>query len=232
MKNLSHNNKGANPNSLMNNQLNPNQKKLDLVHRHQETIKIFESKSDSEIWFAFNDCDEMAFNFLFRSYTPLLFRYGCQFRVSEDLVQDAIQNLFINLRGKRGSLTKVSSIKAYLFKSLQYELLKTIKLEKNNLSIDSGELEENFPIEVSIENSIITSEEKKEQLNQLRESIQKLSPRQRQAILLLYEEGLSYKEIAEVMNFSEVKSARKLIYRALDAIRYSMGIDLNKNESN
>lgn len=215
----------------MNNRPNPNYSKLEVVHRHQETIKIFESKSDSEIWFAFNASDENAFNFLFRTYTPLLFRYGCRFQVSEDLVQDSIQNLFIYLRTKRGTLSPVSSIKAYLYKSLQYELLKLIKKERNSFSVGIEELEENFLIEVSIENSIINSEEKKEQLIKLRESMQKLSPRQRRALLLLYEEGLSYKDIAEVMNFSEVKSARKLIYRALDAIRGSMGIDPNKNET-
>jgi RNA polymerase sigma-70 factor (ECF subfamily) len=212
----------------MNNRPNPNYSKLEVVHRHQETIKIFESKSDSEIWFAFNAFDEMAFNFLFRTYTPQLFRYGCQFQVGEEKVQDAIQNLFIYLRTKRGSLSPVSSIKAYLFKSLQHELIKLIKKEKKKVMISPDELEANFPIEISIENSIIDSEEKQEQLTSLKQSIKKLSPRQRQAILLLYEDGLSYKDIAELMEFSEVKSARKLIYRALDALRANMGIDKKK----
>lgn len=212
----------------MNNRPNPNYSKLEVVHRHQETIKIFESKSDPEIWIAFNAFDEMAFNYLFRTYTPLLFRYGCQFRVREEKVQDAIQNLFINLRTKRGSLSPVSCIKAYLFKSLQYELIRLIKKEKNKVDISPDELEANFPIEISVEKSIIDSEEKQEQIKSLNESIKKLSPRQRQAILLLYEDGLSYKDIAEVMEFSEVKSARKLIYRALDVLRENMGIDKKK----
>jgi RNA polymerase sigma-70 factor (ECF subfamily) len=103
-----------------------------------------------------------------------------------------------------------------------------IKKEKKKVMISPDELEANFPIEISIENSIIDSEEKQEQLTSLKQSIKKLSPRQRQAILLLYEDGLSYKDIAEVMEFSEVKSARKLIYRALDALRANMGIDKKK----
>ncbi|TDK47944.1 RNA polymerase sigma factor [Algoriphagus formosus] len=214
----------------MNNRPNPNPSRLEVVHRHQETIKIFESKSDSEIWIAFNTFDEMAFNYLFRTYTPQLFRYGCQFRVEDDQVQDAIQNLFIYLRAKRGSLSPVNSIKAYLFKSLQHELIKLIKKEKKKVIISPDELEGNFLIEISIENSIIDNEEKQEQLKSLKQSIKKLSPRQRQAILLLYEDGLSYKDIAEVMEFSEVKSARKLIYRALDALRVNMGIDKKRNE--
>jgi RNA polymerase sigma-70 factor (ECF subfamily) len=37
---------------------------------------------------------------------------------------------------------------------------------------------------------------------------------------LLYEEGMSYKEIAVAMEFNEVKSARKLIYRSLGALKF------------
>ena len=46
-----------------------------------------------------------------------------------------------------------------------------------------------------------------------------MTVRQRQAILLLYEEGMGYKEISEVMELNEVKSARKIIYRALASLR-------------
>ena len=36
---------------------------------------------------------------------------------------------------------------------------------------------------------------------------------------MLYQEELSYKEIAEVMNFSEVKTARTLVYRAMEKLK-------------
>lgn len=212
----------------MNNRPNPTYTKLEIVHRHQETIKIFESKSDLEIWSAFNASDEMAFNYLFRIYTPQLYKYGCQFQIGEESVQDAIQNLFIYLRMKRGSLSAVSSIKAYLFKSLQYELLKQIKKDKGKTAVNIEDLEVDFPLEVSIESTIINSETKQEQIKKLQESISKLSPRQRQAILLLYEEGLTYADIATIMEFSEVKTARKLIYRALEVLRENMGIEKKK----
>jgi len=36
---------------------------------------------------------------------------------------------------------------------------------------------------------------------------------------LFYEEGMTYKEISVAMDFIEVKSARKVIYRALDTMK-------------
>lgn len=47
----------------------------------------------------------------------------------------------------------------------------------------------------------------------------KLTTRQKEAVLYFYYEGLSYQEIADIMGFQNVKSARKLIYRAIDALR-------------
>lgn len=192
------------------------------LSRHQETVKLFESKSDQEVWNAFNTGDEMAFNYLFRVYTPILFRYGCQFKVEEAQVEDAIQNLFIYLRKRRGELSSVTSIKAYLFKSLQRELVRIIKSDKNKIQLVGDELEAIFPLELSTENYMIQDETNHELMAKLKSAIDRLTPRQKQAILLLYEEGMSYKDISEVMDFAEVKTARKLIYRAIDALREFM----------
>lgn len=207
---------------LMNNIPNQEPKKNYTLFRHQETVKLFESKSDSEIWSAFNQSDEMAFNYLFRIYTPLLFRYGCQFGVAETLVEDSIQNLFIYLRKKRGDLSPVNSIKAYLFKSLQRELFKYLKADKNWVPIDEDDQVFHFQIELSTESNIIESELNQEIQKKLKFSIASLTSRQRQAILLFFEEGLSYKDIAELMDFNEVKSARKLIYRAIASLKECM----------
>ncbi len=45
---------------------------------HSESIRIYESKPDSDIWKAFNGGDELAFNYIYRIYVTVLFKYGCQ----------------------------------------------------------------------------------------------------------------------------------------------------------
>lgn len=186
---------------------------------NKEVVKIFESKSDLEVWNSFNKGDEMAFNYLYRTYAGVLFQFGCQFSKDQMLVQDSIQNLFISLRKKRGSLSEVSNIKGYLLRSIQREVLRNGKKTSSKMVLDDSQMDSFFQIELSPETSFIQRESADQRKIQLQEALKKLTAKQRQAILLFYEEELSYKEIAQIMDFNEVKSARKLIYRALSSLK-------------
>ncbi|WP_339706948.1 sigma-70 family RNA polymerase sigma factor [Algoriphagus aquimarinus] len=187
--------------------------------KHLETIKVFEKKSDCDIWNAFNKGDEMAFNYLYRTYVHKLFQFGSQYSRDSSLVKDSIQNLFIYLRKKRGSLGEVTNIKGYLFKSIQREIIKNIKANTSFEGFEENFRESHFQLEVSPEVSFIKNESEDERKIQVQQALNQLTTKQRKAILLFYEEELSYKEIAEIMNFSEVKTARKLIYRALSSLK-------------
>jgi RNA polymerase sigma-70 factor (ECF subfamily) len=187
--------------------------------KHLETIKVFEKKSDCDIWNAFNKGDEMAFNYLYRTYVQDLYKFGSQYSSDLSLVKDSIQNLFIYLRKKRGTLSEVTNIKGYLFRSIQREIIKNIKANASLELFEENFLESHFQIEVSPEVSFIKKESDVQRKIQLQRGLNQLTTKQRKAILLFYEEELSYKEIAEIMNFSEVKTARKLIYRALAGLK-------------
>lgn len=187
--------------------------------KHSESIKQYENKPDQDIWRAFNKGNEMAFNFIYRTYVSLLFQYGAQFSRDEHILQDCIQNIFIDLRRKRGSLSEVQSIKAYLFKILQREVIRSINREKGTNYSSKGLSDRFFLIEVSHETKMIQNEYDAEKKQMIEAAMNQLTVRQRQAILLLYEEGMSYKEIAEVMELNEVKSARKIVYRALASLK-------------
>ncbi|MFC5623996.1 RNA polymerase sigma factor [Algoriphagus winogradskyi] len=186
---------------------------------HLETFKVFEKKADCDIWEAFNKGDEMAFNYLYRIYVQDLYRFGCQYSRDYSLVKDSIQNLFIYLRKKRGELNEVTHIKGYLFRSLQREIIKNIKANASIEDFEDNFLESHFQIEVSPEVSFIQNESNDARKKQVQLALNQLTTKQRKAILLFYEEELSYKEIAEIMNFSETKTARKLIYRALSKLK-------------
>ncbi|WP_209330760.1 RNA polymerase sigma factor [Lunatimonas salinarum] len=192
---------------------------IPLPYRHAVTMEIFKEKPDLEIWKAFDEGDEMAFNYIYRVHATNLFRFGGQFTQDQGLVQDCIQNIFIGLRKKRGSLSEVKSIKSYLYKCLQRDLIREIGKRKDT-KVGSDTLGEVFfEIEVSFETKLIQQERESEQQVKIKQALGQLTSRQRQAILLLYEEGMSYREIAEVMELSEVKSARKIIYRAMESLK-------------
>ncbi len=193
--------------------------KLVLPLNQSESLQQFESKTDEEVWDAFDKGNELAFNFIYRVHIKGMFRYGSQVTCDTALIKDCVQNIFIQLREKRGSLSKVNSIKGYLFISLQREIIR--KLGKGK-SFEKNSIEQNenfFPITLSHESILIQREKEEEKRGLVRQALNQLTARQRQAILLFYEEGMSYKEIAEAMEFSEVKSARKIIYRALATLK-------------
>ncbi len=185
----------------------------------QEIVRIFESKSDCEIWAAFNKGDEMAFNYLYRIYAPVLYQYGFQFSRDSSLIQDSIQNIFIYLRSKRGELSEVANIKGYLYRSIQREIIKNLKALTKREQINTSALENSFLIEISPETSFIQNETKSLQITKLQNGIDQLTCKQRKALLLFYQEELSYNEIAQIMDFKEVKTARKLIYRAITSLK-------------
>ncbi|MDN5202114.1 sigma-70 family RNA polymerase sigma factor [Fulvivirgaceae bacterium BMA10] len=182
------------------------------------SLDVWEDKPDVEVWKSFKGGDEQAFNFLYRKYVQQLFNYGCQFSRDKEFVKDCIQDLFIYLRRQRSKLGDTSSIKAYLFKSLRRDVLRKIKKEKKRQIEPLGNYQD-FEISLSPETKLIHGQLIEEKRNHLEKALAKLSVKQREAIILYYYENLGYKEIAEILEMKMVKSARKLVYRAMDTLR-------------
>ena len=177
--------------------------------------------SEAKIWIKFKKGDEEAFVWIYRNYFAVLYNFARQFNLDSDYVKDQIQDLFIYIRSNRERLTNVNSIKFYLFKSLRRKLLTNKKQKFSFLSLFSSNSRKIFEIEITETPEVILinqslDEEIKERLSK---SMNKLTIRQKEAVIYFYYEGMSYQEIADIMGLQKVKSARKLIYRAIEALR-------------
>ena len=89
------------------------------------------------------------------------------------------------------------------------------------MSLFNSDCKKVFEIEISEtpEIKLINQSLDEEIKERLSKSMIKLTARQKEAIIYFYYEGMSYPEIADLMGFQSVKSARKLIYRAIEALR-------------
>ena len=192
-----------------------------LYMQHSQVMVVYTEKSDREVWASFKSGDEAAFNYIYRKHVADLFNYGMQICKQEELIRDCLQKMFVDLRKNQAKLGDVQRIKGYLFTVFHRELFKFLKKERKlNADLISLEHEENiFHIETSHETKLIDEEFALEKKVEIANALNKLPTRQRQAIIMLYQEELSYKEIAEVMNFSEVKTARTLVYRAMEKLK-------------
>ncbi len=193
---------------------------------HKDGTKNTSPSVDSDLWNSFRAGDEGAFISIYNNYSNLLFNFGCQFSPDRDLVKDCLQDFFIYLRAKRENLGETSSIKFYLLKGFRRKIIESQKKhakEKEKLN-DPGFVE--FPIQLSHESIYINRQFEKEQLVNLEKALLKLEPREREAIYLFYYDNLSYEQIAEMLNFSHVSSARRIIYRALSNLKGFLGLFL------
>jgi len=174
-------------------------------------------------WQSFLQGDENAFTKIYHQYSENLFSFGKKFNIDEQQLDDAVQEVFVDLFLKKRKLdANIQNLKAYLFVALKNNLLK--KLDKSRrirtLGVDNFR-NLDFTIEYDAQQHMISSEIEDETNQRLTEAINQLSKRQKEIIYLKFEEELDYPEIAQILKIS-VESARKQIYRAIKSLRESL----------
>jgi RNA polymerase sigma-70 factor (ECF subfamily) len=176
-------------------------------------------RSDAELWSAFRQGDEAAFVDIYKTYVNTLYNYGTKFCRDQELVKDCLQDFFIYLRKNRETLGDTAAIKFYLLKAFRRRVVEYIQArtseEKKNQLANVFQLQ----IEVSDEVKFIDRQLHEQQLQRLNKAIEALTPREREAIFYYFYEGLSYQDIARILKFTHIASARRLIYRSLASMK-------------
>lgn len=175
--------------------------------------------SDKLLWDAFRNGDEAAFINIYKTYSNILYNYGCQFTPDKEMVRDCLQDFYIYLRKNKAGFGDTNSIKMYLLKAFKRRVIDYLK--KSLSEFQSNELFAftQFSVEMSCESKYIDQQIKAEQLKKLNEALKALDRKEREAIYYFYYEGLSYEQIAEILNFSHVSSARRVMYRSISHLR-------------
>jgi RNA polymerase sigma factor (sigma-70 family) len=178
------------------------------------------NEANSALWHSFKQGNWEAYTSLYNDYYSLLNNYGYKFTRNNNLIEDAIHDLFVRLWTTRSNLGNPVSVKNYLLKSLRNTLLRKIKTENKYTGIDSEDYP--FGFEVSYNNQPGLVIEEKEFREKVKAVINTLPPRQKEIIYLRFYEGLSYDEIADIMSIS-VNSTYKLLYKALENLQQTLG---------
>jgi|SRR5690625_54624 len=173
-------------------------------------------KRDVELWKHLKQGDRTAFETLFRKYHQDLHRFAIRFSGDSQLAEDLIQDLFVNIWQQRVSLGDVRSVRAYLWISLRRALISTQKRRRDRYStFESGSVSDfNLPVEAFI----IEREERDLQERNLERALQSLTPRQKEVLYLKFYEGMSYKEIGDIMSIN-YQVARNYLSGGLKALR-------------
>ncbi len=172
--------------------------------------------SDLEIWNLFRSGDESAFEFIYQKYFDKLYNYGCQFTMDHAMVEDVLQELFIELKRRSKHLSATDKIQPYLFSAFRRKIIRSRNKRGSFRELD---LQQSFSIVANAEELIIEDEIRRENLLRLQNAMETLSERYREIIFLFYYENLTYEEIREIQGFENIKSARNLLYKALKSLQ-------------
>ncbi len=164
---------------------------------------------------------------IYNNHINDLYSYALHLGFDEDIIMDAIHDVFLNMCKTDKKIKEITNIKFFLFRSLKNRLLNLSRNKERIVDFPiNPDLEKlPFDIHVTIDELLITKEEHEITRQKIEEMLNLLTPRQREIIYLRYAQEYDYEQIAQLMNIS-VPACRKLVHRALTIIREKYPIPL------
>lgn len=184
---------------------------------NQNTIKFLNTMDEGKLWKDFKTGSEEAFTTIYQRYVFELYHYGERITGNHEIIEESVQDLFIDLWKNKTNLADVDQIKYYLFKGLRRQIVRKLQQERKYPLHNIPE-EYDFEIRLSPEAAYIKDQNYNHRQEILKKNINALTPRQKEAITLKFYDGLSYQEVSEIMNMS-TKATYNLIYRAIDVLK-------------
>ena len=176
----------------------------------------FTCKDEAEAWLAMKSGDTRALIFFYTRYFNNLYDYGTRITCNKALAEDCIQDLFTEFWSKREGLSEVKFIKQYLFKSLRRKIVYKMSRD-SKVSSGNGDLV-SFELELSHKTHYLNQQINADTRKKLIELIETLTPKQREAIFLIFYEELSYEATSLVMEL-KIKTVYNLVHMAIAKLR-------------
>jgi RNA polymerase sigma-70 factor (ECF subfamily) len=158
--------------------------------------------------------DEVAFGELFKLYYPRLLVFTETILKSREQAEEAVEDVFLKLWENRKVLTAINNVNYYLFVAAKHKALDYLEKSKKQATIPLDDVEVGFgDIAVNPENTLISAES----VRIIQTIINDLPPRCKLMFRLVKEDGLKYREVADLLNVS-IKTVETQISLALSKI--------------
>lgn len=177
----------------------------------------------SVVWKKFRKGDMEAFRNIYIGFLDNFYAYGSKLTSNIVVVEDSIQELFLEMYTHRKNLSETENLEFYLLKALRRIIFHKLKKENRFSSLkdnDFGAFNIDFEIE---KNNPDDFEEEKIEL--IKKSLASLSPRNREILYLKFYRELSYQQIGEMLEM-QPDSAKKQLYRVISKLKKNLGSQL------
>lgn len=137
-----------------------------------------------------------------------LYRFSYSIVKSKEVAEEIVSDVFIKTWQIRGKLTEIENLKVYLYTITKNFSLNYIHRNYKNSSISIDDMDIEPVIEVGNPEELCISAEI---VARIRQSVQQLPPQCRIIFQLVKEEGMKYKEVAEILNISVFTVRNQLV---------------------
>ncbi|SHL93834.1 RNA polymerase sigma-70 factor [Hymenobacter psychrotolerans] len=143
--------------------------------------------------------DRRAFEQFFTLYYPRLLKFAHFYVKSRELAEEVVSDVFFKLWQKRATLPEVKHMDSYLYISIKNQSLNYLQKAENQPAIPLEDLPAYLSVEtLTPERTLLVSELQAE----IHRAVDKLPPQCKIIFKLIREDGLKYKEVAEILGIS------------------------------
>ncbi len=185
--------------------------------------------------------DQAAFTQLYLHFGKRLIHFATTLVRSKETAEELTEDVFVKLWSNRIHITEIENITVYLYVAVKNKALTSLSLKARQLVLAPFDF-----LDTSVDSFaadpydlMITSE----MMDRMHHAVEALPPRCKMIFKLIREDGLKYKEVAEILNISvntidvQMAIAVKKICSALQIERSSTGFSFpnqltEKNEKN
>jgi len=169
--------------------------------------------------------DQQAYKELFTSLYSYLFSFAKSLVKAKEPAEEIVSDVFIKIWEKRKGLEKIENLKVYLYVSTRNIAYNYLEKQRRTLADPIDDFQ-GISLYLDPEQLLITSD----MLAIIQKAIDQLPPKCKMIFKLAKEDGLKYKEIAEVLNIS-IKTVENQLAIALQKIGTLISFDIDRTVS-
>jgi RNA polymerase sigma factor (sigma-70 family) len=176
-----------------------------------------------QVWDQFRSGDQSAFSTLYQHFVQPLYSYSLGVTNDKELIKDCLHDLFVELWRNHATLGPTTSVKFYLMASIKRKLIRHMETNLKHLNHHSNYMRDFVEEEMSQENLLIKYEEEVFVNKRLKQCMNMLSKRQREAISLRFFHNMDTDQISNSMRINP-QSVYNLIFGALRVMKDEMQV--------
>jgi RNA polymerase sigma-70 factor (ECF subfamily) len=172
--------------------------------------------------------DQVAFQDIFRKFSPRVLQYARRFIKSEARAEELTQDVFVQVFRFRRRYRPQSKLSTWIYTIATNVCLNELRRPERRLRVDlwdrrnaEEDSREGPPLPDPSAHSPEQNSSARELSHRLEAAVADLPPKQRAALLLSRVDGLAYKDVGEALGCSE-GAVKALLFRATQSLKQSL----------